>query len=864
MRFTDHLATRRSGKPSAGHARYTDARTLRRQAIYVALAMAASGTVMAQTVTASGAPRQAPTPPREIAQSTPVQASGWTLVPALSFGATYDSNVFATAEQPRQDMLLTITPSMVIRKQGSGRSLAIEAQGSAAQYRTSSSENSRDYRLDATGSQRINRYGNLFGGLGISRSHEDRTSPDDVFGTRPTIFTDTHAHMGIAERWRSFSLRTGATYNHLVFHNVTDAAGVVIDNRDRNRDVLGLGMRFGYALSPQTDLFVQGTLDRRRYEREFDDAGYRRDSQGDSWVVGLARRGQGALTGEVYLGEMSQRYDDPRLPDVTLPTAGASFTWNASGRTSVSAFYERSILETTLPGASSYVDTSEGVRADRRVDARLSTHAGVTVTRSDFRGIGRRDDVFDTYVGLSYRLSRQVYLDGDYRLMQRRSDLSGADYDRHEIYLGLRIDGDAAKAVTGAFAATTATTSESSEGPSGFYLGTTLGYDVFATRVTGPRGEHGTYRGDFSGSGATASVFAGYGHTVGRAYFGIEADSTRADVEWNHDKSPDSRVFMSEQRRGEGLALDVGYVLPGDGLLFASVGRRRARFDNSYAAETGTTYVQDDTRLATRHGIGMDMPLSPHVFVRARYDITRYDGYDVAYDGGADRFSGSTGEFQMGLGWRLGRVATSSRVAAGLDGFYAGAQGGDDRSGSTLDAVHRQAGPPASTDFHADFGGRGNDIGAFAGYGHSFGPLYAGLELEDDASHTSWRHEKLPDGRDFSVETRGSYGAALRLGYAARSGALIYARAGRVRGRFHTVYVKGENPDAWVSRDDSRAGTRIGLGVEAPLSASMFVRLDYTTTRYNAVAFSTTQARADDLHFANRQQLFRIGLGLRF
>lgn len=495
MRFTDHLATRRSGKPSAGHARYTNARTLRRQAIYVALAMAASGTVMAQTVTASGAPRQAPTPPREIAQSTPVQASGWTLVPALSFGATYDSNVFATAEQPRQDMLLTITPSMVIRKQGSGRSLAIEAQGSAAQYRTSSSENSRDYRLDATGSQRINRYGNLFGGLGISRSHEDRTSPDDVFGTRPTIFTDTHAHMGIAERWRSFSLRTGATYNHLVFHNVTDAAGVVIDNRDRNRDVLGLGMRFGYALSPQTDLFVQGTLDRRSYEREFDDAGYRRDSQGDSWVLGLARRGQGALTGEVYLGEMSQRYDDPRLPNVTLPTAGASLTWKAPGRTTLSAFYERSILETTLPGASSYVDTSVGVRADRRVGARLSTHAGLTATRSDFRGIIRRDDVFDASVGLSYRLSRFVSLDGDYHLTQRHSDVPEAQYYRHEIYLGLRMDAGATPIVTDALEAPMTGTSEAPGGLAGFYLGTSLGNGVLDTRVTAPLGEHGSYLG---------------------------------------------------------------------------------------------------------------------------------------------------------------------------------------------------------------------------------------------------------------------------------------------------------------------------------------------------------------------------------
>lgn len=833
----------------------------------MALAMAggANSVVFAQTLPAAG--KAVPDDGTRTAQNAAPdesEAGQWVVVPALSTGLTYDSNVFATPDQPRGDLFLTVTPSLMLRKQGDGRRFAVEAVGTAARYRNNSRENSRDFRLDASGSQRINAYGNVFGGLGVSRAHEDRTSPDDVFGTRPTVFTDAHAHAGITQRWSSLSLRTGATYDHLLFRNVPNADGGVINNRDRNRDVLGVGLRIGYALSPRTDLFVQGTLDRRRYEHTLDDYGYRRSSQGDSWVVGLARRGSAPLTGEIYLGERAQRYDDPRLPDVSLPTAGANLQWTTPDRTSVSAFYERSIQETTLPGASSYVDSTVGVRADRPLGGRLSTHASLSFTRSDFRGIVRRDDIFDAGVGLSYRLARHVRLDADYRLLQRHSDLREADYYRHEVYLGVRMDGGAAPLDHADGSAMATDAPAPADAPSGFYIGTALGYDVLDTRVAGIRGEHGTYRGDFAGRGRATTLFAGYGHAFGRLYLGVEADGTRSHAGWNHDKSPDSRVYLADLKHDEGLALQAGYVLPDAGLAFASIGRRRATFETSYTPESTVTYLQRDRRMGTSYGVGLDTPLSAHLFLRARYDITRYGYYDVDYDEGIDRFAGSVGRFQLGLGWRLGGVDATTPSTSDADGFYAGAQAGDDRSGSLLDAVHRQAGPPAVTEFRSDFGGRGNDAGAFTGYGHSFGGLYTGVEIEGDASRTGWYQAKLPNGRQFSVETRGSYGAAVRLGYQARSGALVYLRAGRVRGRFHTRYVKGNNTDTWVARDDSRAGTRLGVGMEAPLTASTFLRLDYTTTRYAAIAFSTTQGSADDLRFSNRQNLFRIGLGVRF
>ena len=804
------------------------------------------------------------TAPRADASDTSNSAgtlSGFKLVPGLAAGVSYDSNVYATPSQPQSDLLFTLSPSLQLTGQGEGHSLSLGVQATETRYRSNPTEDSTDYQLDASGRQRVNANGEVFGGVGYAQAHEDRTSPDDVLGTRPTVFTDASAYLGLSQRWSAVSLRVGGTFDHLLFRNVRDAAGDTIDNADRNRDVVGIGLRLGYALSPHVDLFTQGTYDARTYARRLDDNGLRRDSQGDSWVVGVASRDTRDLRGELYAGWLSQHYADPRLPAVAVPTAGARLSWQAAPGTTLDANLSRAVEETTLPGTSSYVDTSLGLQLRRVVNDRLTARAGVDLTRSDFRGIARRDDLLGADVGMSYRISRNLLLDANYQLLQRRSNVPDAEYGRNAIYVGLRMDRGVGTLAEHAPAMASAPMGALA---GGFYIGAGAGHGAMDTRVTGLRGEHGTYRGDFAGQGASEALFAGYGLAIGRWYLAAETNLENSRIDWLHDKTPSSRVFATDQRRTRSLAILGGPLLPGGNLLFASAARLRAGFDSRYAVEDGTSQAQENARWANAYGLGIDAPLSRHLFARAHYQVAHFEGYDVRYEGGEDRFAGSVGQFLLGAGWRFGGAPEPTPSDADLDGFYAGAQGGDNRFGSRLDAIQRQAEVPQVTQFRTDFGGRGTQFGAFAGYGHRFGPVYAGIEVESDADNMAWYHEKQPGGRTFSTEWRGSYGASLRLGYATRYGGLLYLRGGRIKARFATTYVKGENASAWVDRNDTRNGSRFGVGMDVPLTKAVFVRLDYSVTHFGAIAFTTTQARADQLHFANWQYLMRIGAGVRF
>jgi opacity protein-like surface antigen len=222
------------------------------------------------------------------------------------------------------------------------------------------------------------------------------------------------------------------------------------------------------------------------------------------------------------------------------------------------------------------------------------------------------------------------------------------------------------------------------------------------------------------------------------------------------------------------------------------------------------------------------------------------------------------------MGWQWGgsgeRRATQATDYTGLYGGLHIGHGAlqSDLSGETSDAS-APPGDPGPFRFVGDFGDDSAVTGGvFFGYGFQHRHWYLGLEAELEDANADWTAMQDPDGREFSVEKMDTWGAALRAGYVLDNGSLLYARAGRVRTRFNTTWVKGNDPVNYVDRDDRRSGNRLGVGAELPVSRSAFVRLDYSYTDYNSYAFVTSHPDPDSMEFDNDESLFRLGLGVRF
>lgn len=836
-----------------------------------AVAMALSSVAAAQESAYVGDDSQA----SQIEKPDGIEVGSFLVLPEFAVTQMYDSNIFATRDNEVDDTLTILYPSLSAESTWNRHELTLSAGGAFAQYYSNNDEDYDDYWADIDGRYDYSARTNLFGGAGLSSQHEDRSSPDaSLAGKKPTTYDSIQAYGGISHQFDRATLRFGGTFERLDFENVTN-----LNNDDRDRDLLGAGARVTYRINKRYDLFLQGVWDKRDYDEQPDDNGFRRDSDGYRATAGVKLRFSNRLRGEAELGALRQDYDDSRFSTVNKPDFGGRLSWLASPRTRVAARLDRSLEESTLFGASSYLYTALSADLNHRLTSRLRLTATMTAGREDYQDLHREDDIYAGQVSLRYFLDPRLYLGAGYRVTSRDSNFTEeisnpasqqdpGDYGRNQVFITIGTllypvhqsavvnGGDRLRLPRQAVIWP------------GLYAGGQLGYDASHIRTDG-KASGAARRSELGDRGGEAGVFAGYGFDLGHWYLGAELEASHgwADIELS-GYQPDDRSLAVERKDAYALTARLGYTVPVGVLLYARGGVVRSKFETQYGRnDLQGNAVDDSTRqTGVRYGVGADVPASARLFVRLDYSYTDFDSYTLALAGETERLRPAENLFRLGLGWRFGEGPKKKAVQAPIErrGFYTGVQIGHGSLNTELSGIQRSAGA-ATFDFEGDFGDqRGVTGSVFAGYGRTWKRWYAGLEAELGASTSKWKHREASAGREFSVEKKDSRGISLRGGYVLDNGALLYARAGGVKTRFSTEWEKGNDSSNDVNRDDTKFGTRVGLGAEIPLNRRGFVRLDYSYTDYESYDFVTSHTAADDVQFANDENLFNLALGAHF
>ncbi len=809
---------------------------------------------------------------------------GFLVRPEAALSGVYDSNIFASRTNEVEDGILLFAPSVSADSTWARHSLGIDLGGAFGRYSSNSDEDYDDYWASTDGRYDLTDATNVFGGLGYSHEHEERGSPEDEqSGDKPTVYDSSRAHAGISHDWGKTSLRLGGTYEDLTFDNAGS-----LNNKDRDRVLTGAGGRLTWQLHTRYAVYGQGVWDKRDYDQSRDDNGYQRDSSGYRAGGGVLVTFTNRLKGEAYLGYLSQDYDDPRFGDVGKLDYGGSLRWRPTPRTVLLAEVERSLEETTLAGSSGYLYTSLSASVRYKLTPRVNVNAAVSAAEANYQDISREDRYYSADFGMRYYLSPRWYLGAEYRVLVRDSssdeEVSNPaspqeldDYGRNQFFLTLGallypVKPDAYWDLSSGQALRLI------EAPgTGFYAGAQVGHDSLDLHTKGGR-DQGVDKGEFSDTDASGGLFGGYGFSWGRWYAGLEAEyeGSRADI-YHAKQKNSSRTMDVGKGDSYGLALRGGYRLAGGPLLYTRVGAQRTEFDSHYTVNARTDAADDDepTQTGARFGLGADIPAGDQLFVRLEYSFTQYDDFrvdivDLQGQAQRERFRPREDLFRIGLGWQWGASGERPRKQViDYTGLYAGAHIGQGALQSDAKGQHNDGGTtpddPGPFRFVGDLGDDSAATGGvFVGYGFTRSQFYLGLEGELEDSNADWSHSRDPSGRDFSVEKMETWGASLRGGYVLNNGALLYARAGKVRTRFNTAWVKGNNTLAYVDRDDRKSGNRVGVGAELPVSRSAFVRLDYTYTDYKSYDFVTSHAAADSMEFDNDESLFRLGVGVRF
>jgi hypothetical protein len=412
------------------------------------------GAVQAQTPGAVGRPAptgdrpnagnvQTPTGENYDAKGLPI--GSFRLFPDLELDEVYNDNIYATPNTaaPTASFVQLIKPTLDLRSDWSNHMLNLFARGSLGYYSASSILNYQDFSAGFDGRVDIQRGWNVYGGASWSRKHEDPGSPNVATFVAQTIYNQIAANVGYYQEFNRLNVRLdGRLDNYVYFNNGLNPTQGVVQNSDRDRNEFREAARFGYEFSPGYQVWTRGSLNQRTYVTVPDSSGFNRNSTGWDVVGGVTVDLGGITSFEAFAGYLQQNYQDSRFQTIAAPMFGLTGYWNPIRELMIKPFVRRTIEDSALTTAVSYLSTAFGtdVTYQMRPNIQLDAHGDYSLAEYGFFP-GVTSQRYEQYLTLRasvlYRPTANFYIGPSYQYLHRDSNQPNSTYGQNMVMLRL-------------------------------------------------------------------------------------------------------------------------------------------------------------------------------------------------------------------------------------------------------------------------------------------------------------------------------------------------------------------------------------------------------------------------------------------
>lgn len=381
--------------------------------------------------------------PRPDYRPEPARVGSLEVLPRIAIGAGYDDNLFAQDSNRIDDAYLRVRPRVAIVRPSPTLRLSLNGEFDLLRYAERISENATQYNVDARALYTVSGNTSLDLRLAHARLQEERVSPDSPTGVvRPNRFTITEASATASHRFNRLRLRAVLDVERRDYRDGETPLGDTVDQDFRDRTTV-TGTAIGeYALSPDISVFVAGSYNQRDYRTRIGPVPAR-NSNGYEIAGGASFELGSKMRGALRAGYLSQDYDDPFFSDISGFLVRGELAYFLTSLVTITGTLDRSVSETGIAGATGYLKTTAGLRADYELLRNLILSAGAELEKRDFANVDRKDDRWSFRAGGTYLVNRRITLRAD---LQRRTQSSagsvpGREFGENRISVGVTFAG---------------------------------------------------------------------------------------------------------------------------------------------------------------------------------------------------------------------------------------------------------------------------------------------------------------------------------------------------------------------------------------------------------------------------------------
>lgn len=378
-----------------------------------------------------------------------LRAGSFLIFPSVDLDEEYNSNVYVTQTGAKSDFLTSLRPALNIASDWNTNALNFRADGEIRRYDQQVSENESNFDVASNGRLDIERDVYLTGGLGYQVAHEDRTSPNSVTGEKsPTLYELGTGDIGFVHETGTLGFRVNGDVTDYSYNNNITSTGTTIPESYRDRVEYVVTPRVSYEFIPGYSAFIKAPVNYRDYNAERDPSGFEQNSHGYEVDAGSAVGLGQIVNGEAYVGYFQQDYDAAGTVNSggvrygnspSGVTFGGNVLWNVTPIDSIRGAVARSVQETILEPASSFVESDVSVTGEHELLRNVILTANLTYSNQAFQGVTRTDNIYSGGLGGRYLINKDLSAGLNATYSDRNSDVSGQSYKQTLVIANVRL-----------------------------------------------------------------------------------------------------------------------------------------------------------------------------------------------------------------------------------------------------------------------------------------------------------------------------------------------------------------------------------------------------------------------------------------
>jgi hypothetical protein len=360
-----------------------------------------------------------------------IRAQSWMFYPSTTLAGLYDSNVFASNVDKRDDVALLVAPLLRAHTLWERHEVDLQAGIRSYFYRknpgldqTNASLNGR-VRYDIAHDRAVL---SRFEAAHLNIDVGSLTSPAGA--VEPTPYNLFSGDVTYRQEFNRLIASVGARVSSYDFGSTRAQNGTTINQDSRDGEVYVAHGRLDYIFSPNLGFFGSAEANRRELRgtpsQSLASDGYR--VLGGT-VVQIGR----LIAGEFGVGYAQQSFDSSQFGTIEGPSYRAMLVWSPTRTVDVWLKAEELVAQVSETSNSSLKASAVQLGIDYEWFRNVVVSAGATYEIDKFFGQPREDTVYATRAELKYLFNRFSSISIRHNYIKRDSSIPVSSYDKHEV-----------------------------------------------------------------------------------------------------------------------------------------------------------------------------------------------------------------------------------------------------------------------------------------------------------------------------------------------------------------------------------------------------------------------------------------------